>query len=215
MLGSRSRVPDDIKADIARVVRSIKFTGSIGGDCVLRAGIGYVALGLLGFRPQFCVGRLLFGAGPGPLRDTLAFCGPGNGGQMIDVHFIGHVRLELAGELIDFSCGDWRHLDPRSELHVAGMELPPIQWQARPPTFIGATRGLFDDWQPDGSPPIGELWYGPWTGSRPDNVRCTRCRAIWSHHSREPRPHGLAGSSADGPLIKKTAGHPRQSLLAL
>ena len=34
----RSAVPDDIKADFARV-RSIKFTGAIGGDCLLRAGI--------------------------------------------------------------------------------------------------------------------------------------------------------------------------------
>jgi hypothetical protein len=161
--------PDDIKADIARVVRSIKFTGSIGGDCLLRAGIGYVALGLLGFRPQVCVGGMLFRAGPDQFRDTLAFCGPGNAGQMIDDHFFGHVWLELDGDLIDFSCGDWPHLDPRSELRVAGMELPPVRWQASPPTFVWATRGLFDDWRPDGSPPISELWYGPWTGARPDN----------------------------------------------
>lgn len=35
---------------------------------------------------------------------------------MIDDHFIGHVWLELNGELIDFSYGDWRHLDARTEL---------------------------------------------------------------------------------------------------
>ncbi|MGC1413064.1 MAG: hypothetical protein WA864_29465 [Acetobacteraceae bacterium] len=40
-----------------------------------------------------------------------------------------------------------------------------MHWRARPTTFVWATRRLF----PDNSPPIGELWYGPWTGSRPDN----------------------------------------------
>ena len=36
IVGPRSAEPDDIKADIALVVRSIKFTGSTGGDCLLR-----------------------------------------------------------------------------------------------------------------------------------------------------------------------------------
>ncbi len=139
ILGSHSGMPDDIKADIARVVR-IKFTDSIGGDCVLPAGIGYVTLGLLGFRPQVYVGGMLFRAGRDPLRDTLTFCGPGNAGQMIDDHFIGHVWLELDGELLDFSCGDWGHLDPRGELRIAGRDLPPIQWQVLPPTFVWETR---------------------------------------------------------------------------
>jgi hypothetical protein len=38
IVGSRSAVPDDIKADFARV-RSIKFTDAISGDYLLRAGI--------------------------------------------------------------------------------------------------------------------------------------------------------------------------------
>jgi hypothetical protein len=25
------------------------------------------------------------------------------------------------------------------------------------------------DWQPEGSPEIGELWYGPWHGLQPSN----------------------------------------------
>jgi hypothetical protein len=165
VLGSRSAVPDDIKTDIARAARPIKFTGAIGGDCLLRAGIGYVALGLLGFGPQFCVGSLLFRAGPDPLRDTLAFCGPGNAGQMIDDHFIGHVWLEMDGELIDFSCGDWRHLDARAELLVVAMALPPVRWQAQPPTFIWACSKTGNRT----AHPLGELWYGPWTGTRPYN----------------------------------------------
>ena len=166
IVGSGSAVSDDIKADVARVVRSIKFTGTIGGDCVVRAGIGFVALGLLGFKPRFCVGGMLYRAGPDALGDTMAVCGPGNAGQMIDGHFIGHVWLGLDDELVDFSCADWPDLDPRGELLVAGIDLPPVQWRAPPPTFVWATKGLFD-WQPVGSPDIGELWYGPWRGPQP------------------------------------------------
>ena len=87
IVGSRSAVSDDIKADVARVVRSIKFTGTIGGDCVVRAGIGFVALGLLGFKPPFCVGGMLYGAGPSAIHDTMAFCAQGNAGQMVNGHF--------------------------------------------------------------------------------------------------------------------------------
>ena len=140
--------------------------GTIGGDCVVRAGIGFVTLGLLGFKPRFCVGGMLYRAGPDALRDTMAFCGPGNAGQMIDGHFIGHVWLGLDDELVDFSCADWPDLDPRGELLVAGIDLPPVRWRAPPPTFVWATKGLFD-WQPVGSPDIGELWYGPWRGPQP------------------------------------------------
>ena len=74
-------------------------------------------------------------------------------------------------ELIDFTCGDWPTLDPRAELGETG--LGPVQWQSPPPTFVWATRGLFDDWQPHGEPDIGELWYGPWSGSRAEHVNDT------------------------------------------
>ena len=58
------------------------------------------------------------------------------------------------------------HLDPRAELLDAS--LGPIRWDAPPPIFVWMTRGLLD-WQPEGSPEIGELWYGPWHGLRPSN----------------------------------------------
>ena len=77
MVGSRSSVPDDIKADICRVVRAIEFTGLAGGTCLWRAGVGYVVLGLLGWSPKICVGGLLYRAGPDARRDNFAFCGPG------------------------------------------------------------------------------------------------------------------------------------------
>jgi hypothetical protein len=81
IVGSRSAVPDDIKAGICRVVRTIQFTGLAGGACAFRAGVGYLALGLLGWKPHFCIGGVLYRAGPSAIRDTMAFCGQGNAGQ--------------------------------------------------------------------------------------------------------------------------------------
>ena len=59
---------------------------------------------------------MLYRAGADPIRDVLAFCGPHNAGQLLDGHFLGHIWLEMDDELIDFSCGDWPHLDPRADL---------------------------------------------------------------------------------------------------
>ena len=90
----------------------------------------------------------------------MAFCGRANGGQMIGGQFVGHVWPGLDDELVDFSCGDCH--DPRGELQLAGIELPPVQWQARPPTFVCATRDQFIG--SHGEPPIGDLWYRPLDG---------------------------------------------------
>jgi hypothetical protein len=169
IVGSRSAVPDDIKADIARVVRSINSSARSAAS-LLGAVIGFITLGPLGFKPQFCVGGMLYRAGPDRLRDTVPFRGPGNAGRLIDGQFVGHVWLRLDDELVD-----WPHLDPRGELPVAGIELPPVRWQAPPPTFVWATRDLFD-WQPHGEPPIGEMWYGPRMGIRPDHFVDTLTR---------------------------------------
>jgi hypothetical protein len=170
MVGSRSAVPDDIKVDICRVVRAIQFTGLDGGTCLFRAGVGYVVLRLLGWSPRLCVGGALYRAGPSAMRDVVAFCGPGNTGQMIHGGFLGHVWLEIDDELIDFSCGDWPHLDHRAELTGSGFG--PVRWDAPPPTFVWATKHLFK-WQPHGNPQLGELWYGPWHGPTPDNFTDT------------------------------------------
>jgi hypothetical protein len=130
MIGSHSAVSDEIKVDICRVVRAIQFAGLAGGTCLLRAGVGYVVLRLLGWSPRLCVGSALYRAGPSAMRDVLPFCGSGNTGQMVDGGFLGHVWLEMDDELIDFSCGDWPDLDHRGELTDSG--LGPIQWDALP-----------------------------------------------------------------------------------
>ena len=164
LVGSRSAVPDDIKADICRAVLAIRFSGLDGGMCLFRAYVGFLTLDRLGWQPTISCGAMLYRAGADPIRDVLAFCGPHNAGQLLDGHFLGHIWLEMDGELIDFSCGDWPHLDPRAEL-IGG--LPPIRWQSPPPTFIWATRALFP-WKSFGEPNTGEMWYGPWTGTPPD-----------------------------------------------
>ena len=133
IVGPRYAVPDDIEAVICGAVRSIQSTGLAGGACAFRASVGYLALRLLGCKPHSCAGGVLYHAGPSAIRDTMAFCGRGNAGQIVDGHFIGHVWLEMDHELIDFACGNWPHLDPRAELLDAG--LGPIRWYAPPPTF--------------------------------------------------------------------------------
>jgi hypothetical protein len=160
MVGSNSAIDDDVKADIARVVRSIIFKNADGGTCMWRNGIGYMTLRLLGFKPTVCVGGMLFRAGQDPLRDTVSFCGPGNKGQLVAGHFVGHIWLEMDSELIDFTGADWPSLDADTiELDNLGT----IQWKVRPPVFVWATRKLFT-WQATGHPKLGEHWYGPWHG---------------------------------------------------
>jgi hypothetical protein len=163
LIGARSAIPQDIKADISRVVCAIEFRGiEGGGDCYLRAAIGYKVLRNLGFQPQVGLGGVLFRAGPDPLRDVIAFCGPGNRGQMHQGVFLGHVWLRLDGEAIDFSCGDWPRLYTPHKTDALG----PVQWQCRPPSLIWAWEDAFD-WKPDGTPELGKIWFCPWIGELP------------------------------------------------
>lgn len=41
VLGNRSAIPTDIKADVARVAQSAVFEGLTGGDCRIRVAMGY------------------------------------------------------------------------------------------------------------------------------------------------------------------------------
>jgi hypothetical protein len=111
IVGSRSAVPDDIKAGICRVVRTIQFTGLAGGACAFRAGVGYLALGLLGWKPHFCIGGVLYRAGPSAIRDTMAFCGRG----MQDKWSMA-VSLVKFGRTVRLHPRSLASLDPRAEL---------------------------------------------------------------------------------------------------
>jgi hypothetical protein len=48
---------------------------------------------------------VLYRAGPTAFGDTIALREQGNTGQIVDGHFVGHVWLEMDGELIDFTAG--------------------------------------------------------------------------------------------------------------
>jgi len=74
---------------------------------------------------------------------------------------LGHVWLRLDEDLIDFSCKDW----PR--LYKPDDELGPVQWQVQPPSVIWADRDLFSDWQREGTPDLGKVWFCPWRGPPP------------------------------------------------
>ena len=86
MIGARSAMPDDIKADIARVVCAIWFPLIAGQACYIRSAIGYRVLTMLGFEPEGKIGGLLFRAGPIPVatsspsaaKRTTARCTRGN-----------------------------------------------------------------------------------------------------------------------------------------
>jgi hypothetical protein len=162
MMIDNAGIPADIKADVARTASSIEFHGlSEGGDCWLRAAIGYKTLTNLGWSPRVELGGVLFRVGPDPRRDVVAFCGRGNYGYAVEGGMLGHVWLRLDEDLIDFSCKDW----PR--LYKPDDELGPVQWQVQPPSVIWADRDLFSDWQREGTPDLGKVWFCPWRGPPP------------------------------------------------
>jgi hypothetical protein len=162
MITNSSAVPAGLKADITRVAQSVDLKLH-GGSCVLRAAVGYRLLERLGFEPRVQVGGVLFRAGPDEIRDTVSFCGPGNCGQFWHGHMLGHVWLRLDDEYIDFSCCEWKrsHLLPSAHDQAAG--LGAVQWQRDPPDVIWAPADLFD-WQPEGTPELGKVWFCPWSG---------------------------------------------------
>jgi hypothetical protein len=174
-----SAVPTDLQRDIAEVVRSVEFTGSGGGNCVFRALLGLMVMRAIGLPAQRCVGGMVYRTGPHPLRDVVAFCGPDNLGAIVDGGFIGHSWLEYRGDLIDFSCGDWRaeatvlyewerEISQRRGVPFYGE----IQWDAPPPEYIWQRAApLRNAWRRSGSPELGRFWYGPCTaevGARTD-----------------------------------------------
>ena len=97
---------DDVKADIARSVRTFALT-QFGGTCMMRAVTGNILLRELGLDAKLAVGAMLYRAGAEPIRDTMAYCHHNNVGRLIDGGLCGHVWNELDGDIIDFSCGEW------------------------------------------------------------------------------------------------------------
>jgi len=84
-----------------------------------------------------------------------------------DGHLWGHVWLELGGDLIDFSTGDWAI---RSTMFWQMMgEIPPL-WEVQPPSYVWRPKATLARWKSRGFPHKGDIWYGPWRGPKPDDV---------------------------------------------
>jgi hypothetical protein len=153
--------PQDIRADVTRAAQAMSFHGIDGGDCFMRASIGYKVLTDLGWQPEVQLGGMLYRAGPDPYRDVVAFCGYRNKGMLWHGQLLGHVWFKLDGNEIDFSCAEW----PR--LYVPRDSMGPVQWQRRPPTVIWAPEDCFG-WREEGAPELGEVWFCPWEGELPN-----------------------------------------------
>jgi hypothetical protein len=161
MVSINSAIPTDIKCDIARCVRAITWPHS-EQDCLTRALLGQWVLGVLGFDAQLTLGSLLFRAGPDPSRDVCAFHGPNNTGMLHANGLMGHVWLEMDGEIIDFTAGDWNSIIA-GDADIEETNFGDIVWTTQPPEFVWANKPLFD-WKPVGAPRRGECWYGPFDG---------------------------------------------------
>lgn len=171
-------VPDDLKRDIAKAIRTVNLTQA-GGSCIPYAQLACEVLKSLGFMPRIEVGAALYRAGPDERRDTQAYAGPNNMGCMIDAYgLVGHAWLLLGADLLDFT--DWVRMAEvgytsllamadvdydmggRHDIAQAELTLGPVQFAVTPPDFLWQPAApLKAAWRPFGSPEIGEFWYGP------------------------------------------------------
>src|SRR5262245_46348702 len=108
-------VPDDIKCDIAKTVRSIDWTvvrddpyPFRNGLCFFRNVTGMVTLWKLGIAATLALGGMIYRAGPDEYRDVMAFCGPGNAGTKLPGGLLGHYFIISGDDIVDFSPGDWK-----------------------------------------------------------------------------------------------------------
>jgi hypothetical protein len=162
-------VPEDIKADIAGIVRAIDlYDGLAGGRCSFRAYCGWMVLHYLHIPVRRAVGGMAYQAGPDPVRDVVGFCGPDWLGCVQDGVFAGHVWLISGNDIVDFSVGDWQAVS-RDALYLPGTpDLDPIQWTAPPlPEFFWSDKTHFLT-PPQKELQLGQAWYTGFKGQPPD-----------------------------------------------
>lgn len=162
-------IPPDVRADIAKCVRSVNVMIHGGGTCFFRLVTAIEAFKALGIpaTPQF--GSMLYRAGPDPEWDVVAFCSYGNAGSFTDSAYLGHAWIEVEGCLVDFTVGDWRKqhegcITLGAEMGVDDTDKL-INWTAPllPDFFWQDAHKLMCNWRSEGEPPLGEAWYGPLT----------------------------------------------------
>jgi len=152
--------PEFLKG-IATTVHGVEFAGLDGGLCLLRALTAVQALRNCNVDASLHIGAMLCRVGPDPIRDVVAFCGPGNAGYGP----LFHAWAEVDDQLLDFSVGDWRRLDGNISEITLGEHIEPIQWAVPLPEYWCKPRSvLVDPWRANGTPALGEAWYGPYNG---------------------------------------------------
>jgi hypothetical protein len=163
-------IPDDIKIDIAKVVRSVDWRSVIkDGYCFGRAATGHFLLTQLGIPAKLVFGGLVYRAGPDPSRDLLCYCDGYGYGCMIKGKIFAHQWIQSNNDLVDFSVGDWRE-DGARPINAVEAEvsagLVPINWTAPElPDFFWAPIHQFAQ---AGHPELGEVRYTQFRGIPPD-----------------------------------------------
>jgi hypothetical protein len=154
--------PEFLKG-IAITVGAVEFGGlrHIGGNCMLRALVGLQALQNCNVDANLHIGSLLCRVGPDDHRDVVAFCGPGNAGYGHGFH----AWLGVGDDIIDFSVGEWRGLDPVAHEIAMGMNpMDPVQWTVTLPNYWRKPRAeVVDPWRSVGTPELGEAGTAPMT----------------------------------------------------
>jgi hypothetical protein len=179
-------VPDDIKRDIAKVVRSVEFQfvddvgidksveqegAFIGGMCLFRNLAGQVMLWKLEIAAKIALGGMIYRTGPDERRDVVAFCGENNTGVKTALGLGGHYFLISGDNIVDFSVGDWKADSAHAPEHEHLMGLAPTEpahWEIEPPDFFWAERSAFTPRDGTFTPELGRAWYTGWSGEPPD-----------------------------------------------
>jgi hypothetical protein len=155
----------------ANIIASADFASPPGcGHCLQRSLLALEILRRSGFDCQLEIGSMLYRVGPDPIRDVVAFCGPGNVGKIVNDDLgLYHAWVSVGGYIADFSVGEWRHFHSRHKATYLGALLGPIQWTITPPAYWWRPRGkLIGPWRPTGVPELGVAWYGPFTDDLAD-----------------------------------------------
>lgn len=182
--GLTPSIPDDVKADIAHVVRSVNVVTE-GGTCWFRQTAGVIVLNslCLGVPVKRQFGSMIYRAGPHPQWDVVAFCSYSNTARLDESGYLGHAWIEVGDDLVDFTVGDWK---PQAQRCVqlgteAGEDCAdkPITWTAPDlPDFFWRPRNVLKgSWKPSGEPDLGEAWYGP-LGCKPGQAADMNAKII-------------------------------------
>lgn len=172
-------IPDEIKCDIAKLVRRVSFmnpTGGTASTCAYRAVVGGEVLHQLGVPVTVELGGTVR-VGWHETRDVVAFCGPGNCGTMMPYGLVAHYFLTRGSEIIDFSVADWKNFQDEGGEEIAlltsGAKVGDsdafgnMQWVTTLPDFHWEPREQFEPVLGRHTPDIGKKWYTQFRGPAP------------------------------------------------